>query len=165
LAADIDETPLAGEGPEALVERLARAKAAVVAGRAARDRVVLAADTIVLLEGRILGKPRDTADAHDMLRQLSGRTHEVLTGVCVARADRTLSGIERTEVRLAALRDPEIAAYVATGEPMDKAGAYHIDGRAAAFVTGIVGSPSNVAGLPMALAIRLLREAGLPGLG
>ena len=162
IAADVDETPMPGETPEALVERLAKSKAAAVCDGDARGFTVLAADTIVELDGRILGKPRDAGDARAMLLDLSGRAHQVLTGVCVMDGRRTHSGIERTEVRFAVIGEAEIAAYVATGEPMDKAGAYHIDGRAAAYVSGIVGSPSNVAGLPIALAIRLLREAGFP---
>jgi len=159
VPADVDETPHAGEAPDALVERLARAKAAAVS-QARAGLTVLAADTVVVVDGRILGKPSDESNARAMLRDLSGRAHHVVTGVCVTNGLATRAAIERTEVRFTPIDAAEIAAYVATGEPMDKAGAYHIDGRAATFVSGITGSPSNVAGLPMALAIRLLRELG-----
>jgi septum formation protein len=122
---------------------------------------VLAADTTVVCGDEILGKPESAADARRMLAALSGRSHDVYTGVCVGHAGRLFSGVERTEVRFASLSPSLIDWYVATGEPMDKAGAYHIDGRGALFVTAIDGAPSNVAGLPIPLVVRLLREAGL----
>jgi septum formation protein len=153
-----------GEVPEAAAERLARLKAAVVAAR--EDLPVLAADTIVVCDGAILGKPASDAEAAEMLRRLSGRTHAVVTGVCVTSGGRTVSGVERTEVTFAALSDAEIAWYVATGEPRDKAGAYHVDGRGGLFIARVSGSPSNVAGLPVTLVARLAREAGVDlGLG
>lgn len=154
-----DETLVPGEDAQAAVERLARAKAGAVA--TGETLPVLAADTEVICEGRVLGKPRDDADAASMLRRLAGRSHEVVTGVCVAEGGVLRSGVERTTVTFAAMSDAEIAWYVATGEPLDKAGAYHVDGRGALFVETLVGSPSNVAGLPVRLFFRLAREAGL----
>ncbi|HEY8147644.1 MAG TPA: Maf family protein [Vicinamibacteria bacterium] len=146
-----------GEAPAAAAERLARAKAAAVASR--EDLPVLGADTIVVCDEAILGKPATDADAAAMLRRLSGRTHEVVTGVCLMSRGETRSGVEQTAVTFAALSDADIAWYVATGEPRDKAGAYHVDGRGALFITRIDGSPSNVAGLPIGLLRRLAREA------
>ena len=158
LAPAIDETLLPGEGGAAAAERLARAKAGAVG---AQDLPVLAADTLVVCEGAVLAKPEDPQDAVRMLRRLSGRAHEVVTGVCMAAGGVLRSGVDTTEVTFAPLTDDEIAWYVATGEPMDKAGAYHIDGRGALFVSGVNGSPSNVAGLPVRLVLKLAREAGL----
>jgi septum formation protein len=146
-----------GEAPAAAAERLARAKAAAVAAR--EDLPVVGADTIVVCDQAILGKPASDADAASMLRRLSGRTHEVVTGVCLMSRGQTRSGVERTAVTFAPLSDADIAWYVATGEPRDKAGAYHVDGRGALFITRIDGSPSNVAGLPIGLLRRLAREA------
>lgn len=146
-----------GEGAAAAAERLGRAKAAAVAAR--EDLPVLGADTIVVCGEAILGKPASDADAAAMLRTLSGRTHQVITGVCLINGRHVHSGIERTTVTFAALSDADIAWYVATGEPRDKAGAYHVDGRGSLFITRIDGSPSNVAGLPVGLLRRLAREA------
>jgi septum formation protein len=146
-----------GEAPAAAAERLARAKAAAVAAH--EERPVLGADTIVVCDEAILGKPASDADAAAMLRRLSGRTHEVVTGVCLMSRGETRSGVERTAVTFALLTDADIAWYVETGEPRDKAGAYHVDGRGALFITRIDGSPSNVAGLPIGLLRRLAREA------
>jgi septum formation protein len=154
-----DESLRPGEGGEAAVERLARAKATVVA---ARERLpVLAADTEVLCDGHVLGKPRDEADAAAMLRRLAGRSHEVVTGLCLVARDVVRSGVERTTVTFAPMSDAEIDWYAASGEPLDKAGGYHVDGRGALFVDRVDGSPSNVAGLPVRLLLRLAREAGL----
>ena len=125
---------------------------------------VLAADTVVLCEGEALGKPESAGEARRMLRLLAGRTHDVVTGVCVASGGVLRSGIEHTAVAFAPMTDAEIDWYVGTGEPFDKAGAYHVDGVGSAFIEGVSGSPSNVAGLPVRLVLRLLREAGL-GLG
>ncbi len=152
-----DESPLPSEPPRDYVLRVAVEKARAVAGEA-----VLAADTAVVLGTEILGKPRDPADAKRMLRALSGRTHDVLTGVCVRR-----DGLERTavvdaEVRLDPLTEDQIDWYVATGEPLDKAGAYAIQGLAGAFVRELRGSVSNVVGLPLAETLGLLRGAGVP---
>lgn len=130
---------------------------------AAREpqRPVLAADTMVVCEGRVLGKPGTPAAAAEMLRLLSGRTHEVLTGVCIVADGRERSGVERTAVTFDPLDESEIEWYVATGESLDKAGGYHVDGQGALFIRSISGSPSNVAGLPVTLVRQLLREAGL----
>jgi septum formation protein len=155
----LDESPLPGEAAAAMVERLARAKADAVKDHAGLP--VLGADTTVVCEGRLLGKPESADDARAMLRLLSGRSHEVLTGLCVARDGALRSGVETTSVTFAALSEEEIGWYVATGEPLDKAGAYHMDGKGAAFVSAIAGSPSNVVGLPIPLLRRLLREAGI----
>jgi septum formation protein len=154
-----DETVEPGERAAHAVERLARLKAATVAGT--EPPPILAADTVVVCEDEILGKPASADDARRMLRRLSGRTHEVLTGLCLVSEARTVSGVERTAVTFAAMTEPEIDWYVATGEPMDKAGAYHVDGRGGLFVGSVSGSPSNVAGLPVRLLLRLARESGL----
>jgi septum formation protein len=148
-----------GEAPAAAAERLGRAKAAAVAAH--EDLPVLGADTLVVCDEAILGKPASDVEAAAMLRRLSGRTHEVVTGVCLIHGGEARSGVERTQVTFAALRDADIAWYVATGEPRDKAGAYHVDGRGALFITRIDGSPSNVAGLPVGLLRRLAREANV----
>lgn len=155
----VDETPLADEAGAALAERLARLKACAV--RDAGGLPVLAADTVVACQGRLLGKPESADDARRMLRALSGRSHDVLTGVCVGYQGALRSAVERTEVRFAALADAQIDWYVATGEPMDKAGGYHIDGAGAWFVESVAGSPSNVAGLPVNLVRRLLLASGV----
>ncbi len=155
----LDETIEPGEAPAAAVERLAREKALFVAG--SETLPVLGADTEVVVDGKVLGKPLSAQDAAGMLRRLAGRDHEVLTGLCLTRDGRVRSGTERTVVRFASMNDREIDWYVATGEPMDKAGGYHIDGRAALFVESIVGSPSNVAGLPVGLLYTLARDLGV----
>ena len=155
----VDESLLPGERGAEAAERLARAKAASVAGAA--DLPVLAADTLVLCDDQVLGKPTSPDDAARMLRTLSGRSHEVVTGVCLARGAASRSGVETTVVAFAAMSAAEIAWYVATGEPLDKAGAYHVDGRGALFVSSVSGSPSNVAGLPVRLMLRLAQEAGI----
>jgi septum formation protein len=153
-----DETLVPGEEAGAAAERLARLKAACVQGPALP---VLAADTLVTCGGRILGKPLDAAEAAEMLRLLSGRAHEVVTGVCLAFGGRTVSGVERTTVRFATLTPQVVEWYVGTGEPLDKAGAYHVDGRGAAFIESIEGSPSNVAGLPVRLVLTLANQLGI----
>jgi septum formation protein len=158
VVTSIDEALLPGEAGAAAAERLARAKAAA----APQDLPVLAADTLVLCDGAVLGKPAAPDEAARMLRALSGRRHEVVTGVCLARDGTFRSGIETTAVTFAPMAEAEIAWYVATGEPLDKAGAYHVDGRGALFVSSVSGSPSNVAGLPVRLVLRLAREAGVP---
>ncbi|HUG54500.1 MAG TPA: Maf family protein [Vicinamibacteria bacterium] len=159
--ADVDEAFAPGERAEAGVERLARAKAAAVA---AGGLPVLAADTVVVCDGVILGKPGTDEEAAAMLRRLSGRTHEVVTGVCLRRGEEARSAHERTAVTFVELSDADVEWYVATGEPRDKAGAYHVDGRGAVFIARVDGSPSNVAGLPVTLVWRLARELGV-GLG
>ncbi len=155
--ADIDETPLAAEPADLYVRRLAEAKARAVADRYP-GCVVLGADTTVVVDGDILGKPVDAADAVAMLRRLQGRAHEVLTGVALVAGDHVRVELATTRVWFALMTDHEIAAYVATGEPMDKAGAYGIQGRAACYVTRIDGSYSNVVGLPVAVAHMLVGE-------
>lgn len=158
--ADIDETPLAGETARACAERLAREKALAVCRNRPND-LVLGADTIVVIDDSILGKPVDADDAARMLRMLSGRVHQVITGVCLAStAGRNPLRVERetTLVTFGELSDSEIRDYVATGEPMDKAGAYAIQGIASRWIPRIEGDYSNVVGLPVALVYRMLRE-------
>ena len=145
---DVDERQLTGEPAAAYVERVARLKAAAGAARHPQ-RVVVGADTAVVIDGDVLGKPRDAADAGSMLRRLSGRDHDVITGVAVASAGRVESFVERTRVTMAPLSAGDIEAYGASGEPLDKAGAYAIQGGARRFITGYEGSYSNVVGLPM----------------
>jgi septum formation protein len=161
LKVDIDETPLPSEDPATYVERLAREKAEAVARLAEGGRVVLGADTTVVVEGCMLAKPLDEADARDMLRRLSGRWHEVLTGVALIRAGEEPQSVvahQTTRVRFAALSEAEISWYAATGEPMDKAGAYAVQGRAALFIEQIEGEYCNIVGLPVRLVYRLARE-------
>jgi septum formation protein len=157
---NIDESPRASENPVAYVERLAREKAEAAAVRHATG-LVLGADTIVVAGGDMLGKPRDEQDARRMLRSLSDRWHDVLTGVALLRAGESGEAAvahETTRVRFSAISDAEIDWYVATGEPLDKAGAYAAQGRAALFIEGIDGDYWNVVGLPVRLVYRLARE-------
>lgn len=158
--AHVDETHHAGERPSEYVRRVAEAKARAVLP-VARGRIVLAADTTVVVGDRLLGKPIDEPDAERMLRLLSGRRHEVLTGVTVAREADVRSQLEVTLVDFARLSDDEIAWYVASGEPLGKAGAYGVQGLASRFVTRIEGSYSNVVGLPVALVYAMLVDLGL----
>lgn len=161
LVTDADESLEPGEDALAAAERLARLKAQVARARAG-SRPILTADTVVVRDGTIYGKPVSAADAERMLGELQGGSHEVVTGVCVTSADGILrSGIERTEVILVAMTRATIEWYVGTGEPLDKAGAYHIHGLGATLVERVNGSPSNVAGLPARLAARLLAAAGV----
>jgi septum formation protein len=146
--ADLDETPLHGEAADVYVRRLAEEKAAAVAARHP-DAGGLGPHTTVVVDGDILGKPADAADAAAMLTRLQGRAHDVLTGVAVRGPDTGASAVARTRVWFAAMTADEIAAYVATGEPMDKAGAYGIQGQASRYVTRIDGSYPNVMGLPV----------------
>lgn len=154
--ADVDETGRDGERPGPYVRRIARAKADVVAARHP-GRVVLAADTTVVLDGAILAKPHDRADAARMLCALAGREHEVLTGIAIARDGRVDEHVESTRVTFAPMTDEEIASYVASGEADDKAGAYGIQGLAACFIPRIDGSYANVVGLPVEVVYRMLR--------
>ncbi len=156
---DVDESERPGEMAEAYVLRLAREKGTVVASRHA-GRVVLAADTAVVVDGRLFGKPGDAVHARAMLRELSGRAHQVVTGVWAVGPQGERSTAVSTAVRFRALSDEEIAWYVGTGEPMDKAGAYGIQDRGGAFVAAIDGSYSNVVGLPLAEALALLGQVG-----
>ena len=148
--------------PDALVQALSRQKAAEVAGRyAAPEDTVIGADTVVVLDGRVLGKPRDEGDARRMLRALSGRSHTVFTGVTVIRGEESLSHAERTEVFFRTLSDEEIDRYIATGEPMDKAGAYGAQGWASLFVERLEGDFFNVMGLPLCALGQLLKQLGV----
>lgn len=158
IPADIDETPLPNETPFDLVERLAHAKAQAVATQHGNaDETVLAADTIVALDGALLGKPVDEADAKRMLRRLSGRTHQVATGVCIVREAKTHSFVDVTDVTFFELTDTQIDTYVASGEPRDKAGAYGIQGVGGRMlVERIDGDFYNVVGLPIAKVARAL---------
>jgi len=178
--ADVDETPLAGESPRACAERLAQEKALAVWRKRPHDArgdgdLVLGADTVVAVDQAILGKPTGAEDAVRMLRLLSGRVHQVITGVCLVKTatpalgaeywvlsteNCTRTASETTLVTMRELTDEEIRAYVAVGEPMDKAGAYAIQGGAARWIPSIEGDYSNVVGLPVALVCRMLREAG-----
>ena len=156
-SAEIDESALTDELPEDHVLRLARAKAQAVARS---GELVLAADTVVVLEGRILGKPADPTDAHQMLSSLTGREHDVYTGVALFEPDRDtlVSATDRSEVRIAALDKDEISWYVSTGEPLDKAGSYAIQGLGALFVERVVGNYTNVVGLPLPLTRSLFQQ-------
>ena len=157
VPANVDERVLDGESAERHVVRLAGAKADAVAARYP-GRILLGADTIVAIDETLLGKPRDPAEAAEMLRRLAGRTHEVLTGVAL-RLDRAgVSAVERTRVTLTRLSDVQIDRYVRTGEPLDKAGAYGVQDIASRFVTRVDGSYTNVVGLPVSLVDRLLGE-------
>lgn len=176
--ADVDEQVRAGEAPDAYVRRLAGEKARAVAatldttlgtapdGAPAGlpgddDPIVVAADTTVVIDGEILGKPADVAEARAMVRRLSGRTHEVFTGMAVTRGGRTADAVERVAVTFRALSDDEIAAYVATGEPMDKAGAYGIQGYGATIVERIDGDYFAVMGLSLVRLVALLDAVGV----
>jgi len=160
LPADIDESVRPGERPAPHAERLARAKAQAVAAREP-GALVIAADTIVVIDGHILGKPRDEADARRTLALLSGREHVVFTAVAVARGGRVESAVEEVTVAFRALGDEEIAAYVATGEPMDKAGSYGIQGYGATIVQRIDGDYFAVMGLSLVRLVRLMAALGV----
>jgi len=179
--ADVDETPQAGESPADCAERLAREKAMAVWRTRPQD-AVLGADTVVVVDHELLGKPTDAADAVRMLRLLSGREHQVITGVCLVRAvagvgeagrgsnsvlarardggPRVKVGHETTLVAMHSISDEEMRDYVASGEPMDKAGGYAIQGMASRWIPRIVGDYGNVVGLPVALVYRMLRDKG-----
>ncbi len=162
LSSAIDETPFAGESPHDLVLRLAEAKAELAAARDVGPAIIIAADTEVVLDGHIFGKPRSSDDARRMLTKLSGRTHSVLTGVALVRlpdAER-LTFVETTLVQFAPLSYEEITRYLATGEPHDKAGAYAIQGYAARYIPRIEGCYFNVVGLPLSRLQQALIELG-----
>jgi len=158
--ADIDESHRDGEEAAEHAERLAREKAATIVARNS-DAIVIAADTIVVIEGLVLGKPRDEADAERMLAMLAGQTHVVLTAVAVARGERMRSGVESVRVTFRPLTRARIRAYIATREPMDKAGSYGIQGYGAALVERIDGDYFAVMGLALARMIDLLGEIGV----
>jgi len=168
--AHVPEDPLPGESAKDCAERLAREKALAIARQRPKD-VVLGADTVVVVGDEILGKPADANDAARMLRLLSGRTHQVITGICLVRpvtsnqypvaGEQVIVSSESTLVTVSQLTDQEIADYVASGEPMDKAGAYAIQGMASRWIPRIEGDYSNVMGLPIALVCRMLRQSRL----
>lgn len=158
LSPDVDETRHPDEAPTTYVERIARAKVRAVARP---SDVVIAADTAVFHDGAVLGKPAHPNEARSMLHRLIGEEHHVITGVAVGRDDEIVSDVETTLVHMLPLTDEEITRYIATGEPMDKAGAYGLQGRAGAFIDRIEGSPSNVIGLPVHTLRRLLQGMGV----
>lgn len=158
---NVDESLRAAEQPEGYVTRLAREKASTVAVQQ-QGSVVLAADTTVVLRGRVFAKPESADEAADMLRRLQGRKHQVLTAVAVAQDGRVEHGLDVTDVTFRQLSSEQIADYVATGEPLDKAGAYAIQGKGAALVEGIHGDFFGVMGLPLRLALDLLARFGQP---
>jgi septum formation protein len=153
---EADETPLPGEAARDYVTRIAQEKASAAA--AAPGEIVLGADTTVVIQGEILGKPLDAADARRMLHMLSGQRHEVLTGICLRSANRVVEDCAETSVWFAPLSPQEIQDYAASGEPMDKSGAYAIQGLASKFIQRIEGCYFNVMGLPVAMVYRHLRE-------
>src|SRR5260370_6476107 len=159
------EPPPPGNPPQELVRRLAESKAQLVTQRGVGPALIIAADTDVAVDGRALGKPRSADEAREMLRALSGRTHNVHTGLAVIRLPDEVARLEleTTEVTFAPLSDEDIAGYIATGEPFDKAGAYAIQGGGGRFVTRVEGCHFNVVGLPLARLLRILRELGWRG--
>jgi septum formation protein len=152
---DIDESERAGEPPQGYVRRLAKEKAETVAARHP-DEIVLAADTTVVLDNTVIGKPVDHDDARRMIRALAGNWHEVLTGVAVSEHGLTHAGLQSTQVKFAAMSDPEINFLAEMGDPLDKAGAYAVQAQAALFIEGIKGDYWNVVGLPINLVYRLI---------
>ncbi len=162
ISSAVDETPFPGESPHEHVQRLGAAKAELVAARAVGPAIVIAADTVVALDGQIIGKPRSTDDARRILEQLSSRTHSVLTGVTLIRLpdSERRSFVETTHVHFSALPREEILGYLATDEPYDKAGAYAIQGRAGRYIPRIEGCYFNVVGLPLARLHHELIELG-----
>ncbi|HXD22095.1 MAG TPA: Maf family protein [Gemmatimonadaceae bacterium] len=161
LPANIDESLLPGEQPHTHAERLARTKALTIAAREP-DAVVIAADTIVVVDGDVLGKPSDVGAARAMLERLSGRTHTVLTAIAVARGARIESAVEAVDVTFRTVSEPDIDAYIATGEPMDKAGAYGIQGFGATIVERVDGDYFSVMGLGLRRLVQLLARLGVP---
>src|SRR5271157_6021101 len=162
VSSAVDETPYPDEAPQAIVQRLADAKADLVAARAVGPAIVIAADTAVVLDGQVLGKPRSTEDARHMLEQLSGRTHSVHTGVSLIRLPDAgrLQFVETTLVTFSKLTADDISQYLATEEPYDKAGSYAIQGRAGRYIPRIEGCYYNVVGLPLEHLLASLRELG-----
>ena len=154
---DIDETELPGELPDAYVQRLAKEKAEIIANRHP-GKIVLGADTTVVIDDTIIGKPVDLSDAKRMLQMLSGRWHEVLTGVALAENGISRVGLQSTRVKFAAMTDDEITFLAENGDPLDKAGAYAVQAQAALFIEGIEGDYWNVVGLPISLVYRLLLQ-------
>lgn len=163
--ADIDETMDASRPPQEQVAEVSARKAAAIAAVSSPDDIIIAADTIVVVEDTILGKPHSEQEAKEMLHLLSGRTHRVMTGVTVRKGAESVSHTEITEIRFRDLSDAEIDAYVASGDPMDKAGSYGIQNAAAIFVSGMHGDYFNVMGLPLCSLTQLLRRFGVEVLG
>ena len=165
LPSDINESERENENPADYVLRLAKTKAeacmALLVQRNGEIRPVLAADTTVSIDGRILGKPRDKEDARDMLQLMSGRQHDVLTALAIASAQGIEASLSITQVEMAVLAEDEIEAYIRSGEPFDKAGAYGIQGLASTFIKRIEGSYSGVMGLPIYETVQLLKSAGI----
>ena len=161
ISPNVDESAFHGLPPEELVRRLSAEKAAAVAGRAGEDAIVIAADTVVALEGAVLGKPADELDAFKMLSALSGVRHQVYTGVTVCRGGEKQTAHEVTDVTFRELSEEEIEHYIATGEPMDKAGAYGIQGYGALLIQGISGDYYNVMGLPVCRLSGMLSHFGV----
>jgi septum formation protein len=162
LSSVVDETPYPSESPNDLVERLALTKAELVAARAIGPAIVIGADTVISLDGHVLGKPRSTDDARHMLEKLSGRTHTAVTGIALIRlpdAERR-TFVESTLVHFAALKSDEILRYLATGEPHDKAGAYAIQGHAGRFIPRVEGCYFNIVGLPLSRLYHALVDLG-----
>lgn len=159
--AEHDETMDLSADPEDEVRRVSELKARAVEALCAPEDLIIAADTIVVCEGRVLGKPRNEEEAYAMLSLLSGREHKVITGLCVLKDGVTCCHSEVTYLRFRTLTDEQIRAYIATGEPMDKAGAYGIQGRAAVFVPGIRGDYYNVMGLPVCALAQILEQCGI----
>jgi septum formation protein len=161
-AVPVDEAPRPSESVKKMVARLAEEKARAAAAQIREPAIIIGADTLVEVGGEILGKPRDAAEACEMLTSLSGRTHRVLTGLCVLRVPDGVvrSALENTSVTFAPLTQKEIADYVASGEPFDKAGGYAIQGRAGRYITRIEGCYFNVVGLPLARLYALLKDLG-----
>ncbi len=161
----VSEDPLPGEAPDVYVSRIARLKAQAghdaMLGRRLLKRPVLSADTTVTIDGLILGKPQDADDALQMLRKLRGRTHEVLTAVAVFAGGQLIESLSRSEVHFADVDDDALRAYCASGEPLDKAGSYGVQGRAAQFITHISGSYSGIMGLPLYETASMLNRAGI----
>ena len=157
----IDEDAFQGRDARDLVQTLSREKARWVAAQLPGDPIVIGADTVVVRDGTILGKPKDPAEAQAMLVSLSGRTHQVYTGVTVCQGDKVVTQAEETQVTFRPLTQQEIACYVATGEPMDKAGAYGIQGLGGLLVAGIQGDYHNVVGLPVCRLGQILRDFGV----
>ncbi len=162
LSSAVDETLIPGESAHDLVQRLAAAKAELVAARAVGPAIIIAADTVIVLDGQVLGKPRTSDDARNMLVKLSGRTHSVVTGVTLVRlpdAERR-SFVETTHVHFVTLSAEELTRYLATAEPFDKAGSYAIQGRAGRYIPRIEGCYFNIVGLPLARLCQALAELG-----
>ena len=158
---EIDEAAFQGRDARDLVQILSREKARWIAGQVDPETLVIGADTVVVRDGEILGKPKGEEEARAMLASLSGRTHQVCTGVTVCRGDKVLTQVEETQVTFRPLTDQEIRQYVSTGEPMDKAGAYGIQGLGALFVERIEGDYYNVVGLPVCRLGQMLRRLGV----